>query len=471
MKLRPFKLTLGLIAFAALTLTGCGGGGANSIGAAAGTMVSGVAATGLAIDKGSVSLRCSTGSTAPVTTAVDGSFSVDVSNVTLPCVARVDYTDSNGASHKLHSLVKVAGNVNITPVTDMVVAKLSASGIAADVTADDVKSYTTQRIGTATQQVKTYLESKGVHTAALPEDVIGSKLAATHGASKGDSYDGVLDDIKAKLDSKGQKLADAENEMKSGNETRGLSTSTGKAGDAAAGKAVYDAMCAGCHGVRMAAAVNASKTLKAIQENEGGMGKLSISSPIADNIATYMSNGLSSTGTTTPALTTQTITFASPAAQTLGAAPFPVTVSASSGLVVTIASNTTAVCTVSGYNLTLIAAGNCSLTASQAGNASFAAANNIIVSFMVTDPSSTANPPVSTGLIPVASTGKTLYASNCVTCHGAAATGGSNVLNGANSALTIQSAITRGLGGMGGLASLSAQNLADIAAYLGTPNI
>jgi len=74
-------------------------------------------------------------------------------------------------------------------------------------------------------------------------------------------------------------------------------------------------------------------------------------------------------------------------------------------------------------------------------------------------------------VIPVASTGKVLYASRCSGCHGPAAAGGSKVLNGANSAMTILSAINSNRGGMGSLSILTQQNLADIAAFLATPNM
>ena len=62
---------------------------------------------------------------------------------------------------------------------------------------------------------------------------------------------------------------------------------------------------------------------------------------------------------------TQTVSFApgSPTAKTLGAPPFTVSVTASSGLAVTIASQTPAVCTIDGADLvTLVSAGTCTLT-------------------------------------------------------------------------------------------------------------
>ena len=465
--LRP-KLTQTLTVTLLATLTACGGGGGSTTGASA--IVKGVAATGWAIDKGSVTLACANGSTAPVSTASDGSYSVDVSNMTLPCVARVDYTDSTGKPARLHSLVRTTGTVNINPVTDMVVASLSATGAASDVQATEVKTYTEDRIRTATQMVKTELTSKGVSTAFLPDDVIGSKMTAASGSGKGDDYDGVLDGIAAKTN-----IRTIENELKTGHEAGSLSTSTGQAGNAAAGKALYEASCQSCHGARIADASNASKILKAIQQNEGGMGFLAgtITATAADSIATYMANGLSgSSGTaaTTPAaLTTQTITFTPPATQTLGASAPTLTASASSGLPLTLATLTPTVCSVSAGALKLLTAGNCTLTASQPGNATFAAAASKTITFSIIDPSAPVVPPV--GLIPVASTGKVLYASRCSGCHGPAAAGGSKVLNGANSAITILSAINSNRGGMGTLSSLTQQNLADIAAFLATPNM
>ncbi|MDD5031044.1 MAG: cytochrome c, partial [Rhodoferax sp.] len=255
MKTSPSKLSLGLIATAVLTLTACGGGGGASGtagGGAPGTTVTGVAATGLAIEGGAVTLQCKTGTTAAATTAADGSFTVDVSSVTLPCVAKVDYADSTG-SHRLHSLVKTAGNVNITPITDMVVAGLSTSGVAADVKASDVDGYTDAQILTATQRVQTDLESKGIRTANLPIDVIRTKFEAKHGLTDGDSHDGVLDEIGSKLGGSDQVLSeseldDVENEFKSSHDSSQLGTSTGQAGNASAGKASYDAMCSSCHG-------------------------------------------------------------------------------------------------------------------------------------------------------------------------------------------------------------------------------
>jgi uncharacterized protein (TIGR03437 family) len=79
----------------------------------------------------------------------------------------------------------------------------------------------------------------------------------------------------------------------------------------------------------------------------------------------------------------QTIAFPALPARTLGAAPFVITASASSGLPVKFSSNTTAVCTVGGSTITLHNTGQCSITASQAGNSIYLAATPVTQTFLV----------------------------------------------------------------------------------------
>jgi hypothetical protein len=79
----------------------------------------------------------------------------------------------------------------------------------------------------------------------------------------------------------------------------------------------------------------------------------------------------------------QTITFGTLSGQTLGAAPFALSATATSGLTVAFASNSAAVCTVSGVTVTLLTDGTCSITASQAGNSTYAAAASVTQTFAV----------------------------------------------------------------------------------------
>ncbi len=78
----------------------------------------------------------------------------------------------------------------------------------------------------------------------------------------------------------------------------------------------------------------------------------------------------------------QTITFAKPAAQTVGTS-LTLLATASSGLTVSFASQTTSVCTVSGTTATLLEAGTCTVQATQGGNTQYAAAVPVSQSFMV----------------------------------------------------------------------------------------
>ena len=93
----------------------------------------------------------------------------------------------------------------------------------------------------------------------------------------------------------------------------------------------------------------------------------------------------------TNALQSQTITFGVLSNQTLGAAPFTVSATASSGLPVSFVSLTTAVCTASGTTVTLVTTGTCTIRASQAGNAAYAVAPNVDQSFSVTSAPQTIN--------------------------------------------------------------------------------
>src|ERR1039458_4712566 len=80
----------------------------------------------------------------------------------------------------------------------------------------------------------------------------------------------------------------------------------------------------------------------------------------------------------------QTITFGPLSNKPLGAAPFTVSATASSGLSVSFSSTTSTICAVSGNTVTLVAVGRCTIRATQPGNADYAAATPVTQSFQVT---------------------------------------------------------------------------------------
>jgi hypothetical protein len=221
--IRTFKYAA-LAAFTAAILAACGGGDSAPAPTATST-VSGTAATGAAIASGTVTLKCVSGTTSAATTGTDGSFTVDVTSVTLPCVAKVEYKNGAGATAQLYSVITAAGTTNITPLTDLLVAKLSGGSAASafeGFTATTGKSLTAAQIKTAADAVKAYLVTLGVDVTNFPADPIGTKFVAKNGSTDGDAIDKLLDALKSKLGTKS--LADAETEI-----NKSASTDTGSA--------------------------------------------------------------------------------------------------------------------------------------------------------------------------------------------------------------------------------------------------
>ena len=79
----------------------------------------------------------------------------------------------------------------------------------------------------------------------------------------------------------------------------------------------------------------------------------------------------------------QTVTFAPLPAKPLGAAPFSISASASSGLPVAFTALDTVVCTVSGSTVTLLAVGTCIIAADQPGNGTYLSAVQVTRWFSV----------------------------------------------------------------------------------------
>ena len=201
-------------------LTGCNSG-SGTVGAS-GT-ISGVAATGAPVTGGTVTLKCASGSpAAPAITGADGKFSFTVSGVTLPCLARVVATDGE----TFHSYVSALGNVNITPITEMVLASLLGSNpsSAFDNLGSAPAEYSLAQINAALAAVKTRLDGLGVNTSAL-----GNPLTDGLIAGSGTGLDGVLDDLKARRGA--TSIAELTNQMVATSPNQGL----GLAGYPAAG--------------------------------------------------------------------------------------------------------------------------------------------------------------------------------------------------------------------------------------------
>ncbi|WP_130411045.1 fibronectin type III domain-containing protein [Fluviicoccus keumensis] len=121
-----------LTTLAASVLAACGGGG-NGGGAGTATTsltLSGTAAVGAPIVGGSINTKCAAGpAVLPVTTGTDGSWTMTATGQTLPCAVQASGGTINGVANPnaYESIATSAGTVNVTPVTDLVMANLTAT--------------------------------------------------------------------------------------------------------------------------------------------------------------------------------------------------------------------------------------------------------------------------------------------------------------------------------------------------------
>ena len=202
-----FKLTMLGTLLAASLLSACGGGGDSTPAASATATVSGTAATGAAIAGGTVSMTCVSGASATTNTAADGSYSLNASGIVFPCVARVSY----GSANKLHSYVSAAGTANITPVTELVLAKLT-SGTGLDAfdkfDASKAKLITGTQLAAAIAAIKAELAARGIAVTDFPADPVATKFIAKTAAVAGDKADAVLDALAAYFKASGKTLGD-----------------------------------------------------------------------------------------------------------------------------------------------------------------------------------------------------------------------------------------------------------------------
>lgn len=143
---RAFSFAAGALA---LVLSGCGGGGGGGsagigfIPPSSGTTppptqppatdtrvaVSGTVATGAPATGSDIALRCLNGVTGSAITGSDGTWSARLDAPVFPCVATAS-GGSLAAGQKLHSMLRAAGYVNITPLTELILAR--AAGMAPD---------------------------------------------------------------------------------------------------------------------------------------------------------------------------------------------------------------------------------------------------------------------------------------------------------------------------------------------------
>ncbi len=166
--------------------------------------LSGTAATGAPIANGAITVKCAGGSDLQTTTASDGQWSVTLSGHTLPCAVQV----SAGGGQNLHSLAYEIGTVNVTPLTDLVVANLVGVDPAnwfAGLGPSAWQAITSTAVGTAVGNIKTALNLPALQSL----DPIRDSFQARAGNTMDDILEALADALASSGMDYGQLLAAA----------------------------------------------------------------------------------------------------------------------------------------------------------------------------------------------------------------------------------------------------------------------
>ncbi|MEQ1589452.1 MAG: hypothetical protein ABL902_03760 [Gallionella sp.] len=153
-----------LVMLASFIVVACGGGGGSS--PAASTTLSGTAAVGAPIVGAAVNVKCAAGtalSNIPVTSAT-GAWSVTLSGQTFPCAVQVSGGTISGAANTItyQSIANAYGIVNVTPLTDLLVANLAGSSAA--LTSVQLSTITPANIATALTNLRAALGLNALNT-------------------------------------------------------------------------------------------------------------------------------------------------------------------------------------------------------------------------------------------------------------------------------------------------------------------
>jgi hypothetical protein len=188
----------------ALTLAACGGGGGGGGGDNGGTTpppatqtLSGTAAAGAPII-GTVFVKDSTGAVRSVPIDANGSYTISVAGMTPPFLVRAEGV-AGGRVYTIHSAATAAdinGNINITPLTDLIVANIARQVAANYYSSGNFSTLTAAELNVAEntlqQRLQAVLTALGVGASI---DLLRSAFSANH-----TGLDAALDVIRVTVD-------------------------------------------------------------------------------------------------------------------------------------------------------------------------------------------------------------------------------------------------------------------------------
>ncbi|MEY4268264.1 MAG: hypothetical protein RIS90_2799 [Pseudomonadota bacterium] len=210
MRFNLTRLSLGIASASLLGLYGCGGGSTASPGGdtpntpVAPTVLSGVAATGAAFEDATVTVTDSTGNVVGTSSTIgaDGVYSITLAaGAVAPFVLTAARTGADGASESLVSVIaSVTGSsatANITPITNLIAARLSPSGDPSKLGAElaaKTATLTASNVGAKVDEVQTILAPILAATETSATNPLTGSFAVN-----GSGYDRLLDSIKVSV--------------------------------------------------------------------------------------------------------------------------------------------------------------------------------------------------------------------------------------------------------------------------------
>ena len=193
------KVVIAASAIAMLSACGGGGGGGTTGSAAPGTpsvtnAVSGTAATGAAISAGTVDANCAAGTVASTTTGADGTYTLNLSNATLPCILRVTVPITNA---KLYSIVDSgATKANITPLSHLlshILFGVDSATVFSNFSNTYAQLITAANIAAAQIKLNGALSALGIDITSY--DALKTSFTAASSTTSGDALDNKLDQL------------------------------------------------------------------------------------------------------------------------------------------------------------------------------------------------------------------------------------------------------------------------------------
>jgi len=219
-----FNRVSGIVALA-LGLSACGGGGGGSPTATTPTptptptpttvTITGVVAKGAVLANAAVAAKCADAQTYTAVSSATGAYALQIPASAVPCL--IQATGQDGTVWR--SVAVGGGSTAITPLTELVVAKLTktlpANAFASYPNSATVALLTAANLSAAQADVRTALN--GVSDLTAIPDFIATPFTAATASTPGDAIDKAIDALTASLKAKGSNTQAVASALAQGN--------------------------------------------------------------------------------------------------------------------------------------------------------------------------------------------------------------------------------------------------------------